>query len=97
MGSREISRFPNALVLIFGLIVAAQLATYVLPAGVFERDGRQVIEGTYRTVEVAPLPAFTFLTAIPTGLAEAADIIFFVLIVGGVFGAGYGFFCASGG
>ena len=86
MGSREISRFPNALVLIFGLIVAAQLATYVLPAGVFERDGRQVIEGTYRTVEVAPLPAFTFLTAIPTGLAEAADIIFFVLIVGGVFG-----------
>ena len=57
MGSREISRFPNALVLIFGLIVAAQLATYVLPAGGFERDGRQGIEGTYRTVEVAPLPA----------------------------------------
>ncbi len=86
MGARDTSRFPDALVLIFGLIIVAQLATYVLPAGVFERDGRQVIGGTYRTVEAAPLPAFTFLTAVPRGLAEAADIIFFVLIVGGVFG-----------
>ena len=80
------SRFPDALVLIFGLILAAQLATYVLPAGEFEREGRQVVRGTYHAVEAAPLPIFTFLTAVPAGLADAADIIFFILIVGGVFG-----------
>ena len=80
------SRFPDALVLIFGLIVAAQLATYVLPAGEFEREGRQVVRGTYHAVAAAPLPIFTFLTAVPAGLADAADIIFFILIVGGVFG-----------
>ena len=80
------SRFPDPLVLIFGLILAAQLATYVLPAGAFDRDGRQVVRGTYHAVEAEPLPVFTFLTAIPAGLADAADIIFFILIVGGVFG-----------
>ena len=40
-------RFPDSLVLLFGLVVLAQLATYVLPAGEFERDGRRVISGTY--------------------------------------------------
>ena len=79
-------RFPDALVLIGGLILLAQAATCVLPAGEFEREGRQVIRGTYRAVEAEPLPLFTFLTAVPAGLADAADIIFFILIVGGVFG-----------
>ena len=76
--------FPDSLVLLFGLIVAAQLATYVLPAGEFERDGRQVVPGSYHAVDAVPLPAETFLTAIPSGLAAAQDIIFFVFIVGGV-------------
>ena len=76
--------FPDSLVLLFALIVLAQLATYVLPAGEFEREGRLVVEGSYRAVDAEPLPAFTFLTAIPAGLAEAQDVIFFVFIVGGV-------------
>ena len=86
MTAPRLSRFPDSLVLIFGLILLAQVATYVLPAGEFERDGRQVVGGTYHTVAAEPLPVFTFLTAVPVGLADAADIIFFILIVGGVFG-----------
>ena len=85
-GKTRPSRFPDSLVLIFGLILVAQVATYVLPAGEFEREGRQVVRGTYHAVEAEPLPVFTFLTAVPAGLADAADIIFFILIVGGVFG-----------
>ena len=77
-------KFPDSLVLLFVLIVLAQVATYVLPAGEFERDGRQVIPGTYRTVQADRLPLQTFLTAIPAGLAAAQDIIFFVFVVGGV-------------
>ena len=73
-------RFPDSLVLIFGLILLAQLATYVLPAGEFEREGRQVIPGTYRAVEAAPIAPLTFLTAIPVGLIDAADIIIFILV-----------------
>jgi len=56
----------------------------VLPAGEFERQGRQVVPGTYQLVDAEPLPVLAFLTAIPKGLAEAQDIVFFVFIVGGV-------------
>ena len=80
----RLRRVPDSLVLIFGLIVLAQLASYLLPPGEYARDGRQVVEGTYHAVEADPLPPFTFLTAIPKGMAEAQDIIFFVFVVGGV-------------
>ena len=79
-------RFPDSLVLLFALIVLAQLATYILPAGEFERDGRQVVPGTYQPVDAEPLNPLRFLTAIPEGFAAAQDIIFFVFIVGGVIG-----------
>ena len=87
MSARLRSRsFPDSLVLLFALIVAAQLVTYLLPAGEFDRDGRQVVPGTYHSVDADPLPPLTFLTAIPEGLAAAQDIIFFVLVIGGVIG-----------
>lgn len=124
------SRFPDSLVLIFAMIVLAQLASALLPAGVYDRSpnavttvapesvtapagslvsvgaeqiavieemlvvlpegtiratpGRKVVPGSYHFVEAAPLPWHTFLTAIPKGMEKAADIIFFVFIVGGV-------------
>ncbi|KAA3614316.1 MAG: YfcC family protein [Planctomycetota bacterium] len=80
------SRFPHPLVLIFVMIVVAQIATYFLPAGEFERDGRKVLQGTYHLVEAKPLPAFSFLLLIPKGLQAGAEIIFFVFVVGGVIG-----------
>ena len=79
-------RVPDALVLIFALIVFAQLAGYMLPAGEFERDGRRVVPGTWRAVDAEPLPPLAFLTSIPAGLAAAQDIIFFVFIAGGIIG-----------
>lgn len=84
--ARRLFRPPDPLVLLFLLIVAAQLATYVLPAGEFDRDGRQVVPGSYHRVDAEALPVHTFLTAIPAGLAEAQQIIFFVFIIGGVVG-----------
>lgn len=123
--------FPDSLVLIFGFIVFAQVLTYVIPAGEFDRvpvprptdtatrvtlprdrgiltdqgdelleegnrtivlppgtyeevPGRMVIQGSYHPVDADPLPWHASLTRIPAGLAAAADIIFFVFIVGGV-------------
>ncbi|HUP64893.1 MAG TPA: YfcC family protein [Thermoanaerobaculia bacterium] len=125
------SLFPDSLVLIFAMIVIAQIATYMLPAGEYEREsniqaaesaevvtipeggvlatgdgrtiaiggdrtvilpsgtersvaGRKVKDGTYHHVDAEPLPWHAFLTRIPIGMEKAADIIFFVLIVGGV-------------
>jgi uncharacterized ion transporter superfamily protein YfcC len=80
------SLFPESLVLIFAMILAAQLLGYMLPPGEFEREGRRVIPGTFHPVQAQPLPWHSFLTKIPKGLEEGAEIIFFVFIVGGVIG-----------
>ncbi len=85
------SRFPDSLVLIFAMIVVAQLLTYVLPAGAFAReevDGRaRVVPGTFEHVEDAdPAAPLASLMAIPKGLEEGADIIFLVFVVGGAIG-----------
>ena len=86
MTSTNGNRFPEALVLIFAMIVAAQVLTYVLPAGEYDREGRQVLAGTYHDVEAAPLPWHAALTKVPKGLEAAAEIIFFVFLVGGAIG-----------
>ena len=85
----RIFRVPHTLVLLFGMMVLALVATWILPAGQFEtvtlEDGRSaVLPGTYATVEDAPrLMPWELLTVVPRALADAQDIIFFVLIVGG--------------
>lgn len=81
------NRFPDSLVLIFAMIVLAQILSYFLPAGEFQREGRKVIPGSYQVIEGAPsLPWHSFLTKIPKGLEEGAEIIFFVFLIGGVIG-----------
>jgi len=84
------SRFPHSLVLIFAMIVIAQLATYVLQPGEFQlaadpvSQRMMVVPGTFAPVEAERLPLLSFLTLIPKGMEAGADIIFFVFIVGGV-------------
>jgi uncharacterized ion transporter superfamily protein YfcC len=82
---------PHTLVLLFGMVVAALLLTYALPAGTFDRveneAGRmQVVPGSFeRTPEVAPLSPLAIFTAIPKGFSAAHEVIFFVFIIGGAF------------
>ena len=87
------TRFPDSLVLIFGIIFAAQLLSYVLPHGEYNRvpvpdsDRTMVEDGTYHHIaadDAVTLPPWAFLKALPKGLAEAQDIIFLVFLVGGV-------------
>jgi uncharacterized ion transporter superfamily protein YfcC len=78
-------------VLLFGMIVLAQILTYVLPSGTFEReehDGHEVVVAdSYHRIEDAPRLAWYHLfMAIPRGFAAAEGIIFFVFIIGGAFG-----------
>ncbi|MCF6442499.1 TIGR00366 family protein [Pseudoalteromonas luteoviolacea] len=83
-------KVPHTLVLLLGMMVVALLATWVVPQGFFEtsvtESGRQVvIAGTYQEVEQKEyLTPWDLLTAIPKAFAQAQDVIFFVLIVGGV-------------
>ena len=84
----------DSLALIFSFIIIAQLMSYVISQGTFERtpfpdnpDRMMVVPGTYTPVspeDAISLPAWHFLIAITKGLASAQDIIFLIFIVGGV-------------
>ncbi|MEX2123853.1 MAG: TIGR00366 family protein [Woeseia sp.] len=84
-------KLPHTLVILFSMVVLAQVMTYVIPAGSFERveseSGRmQVVPGTFRlTPEAASVSPFVVLTAIPRGFSGAHEIIFFVFFIGGLF------------
>ena len=87
------SRFkvPHTLVILFGMVVLAQVVSYVLPAGEFDRvendAGRlQVVPGSFHLTPDAPsVSPLASLTAIPRGLSGAHEIIFFVFLIGGAF------------
>ncbi|TDI50882.1 MAG: YfcC family protein, partial [Acidobacteria bacterium] len=90
--SKSRFRVPHTLVLIFGMILAAQVLTYVLPQGEFEHVAidehrYKIVPGTYETLDEAQkLAPWATLTAIPKGFEGAQGIIFFVFIIGGAFG-----------
>jgi len=106
-------RIPHVFVLLAGVILVCSLATFVVPAGHYDRVTREVgghertllVPGTYEHLDkhvtlqgvllgqgetpagkARPVGLHGFLTAIPRGLEKQADIIFFIFIVGGVFG-----------
>jgi uncharacterized ion transporter superfamily protein YfcC len=84
----------DSLVLIFTFIIVAQLMSYLITQGTFERvpfpdnpNRMMVVAGTYEPVssdDQVTLPAWHFLVGITKGLADAQDIIFLIFIVGGV-------------
>ena len=82
------SRFkvPHTLVILFGMVVLAQILSYALPAGEFDRvenaAGRlQVVPGSFHFTPDAPaVSPLASLTAIPRGLSGAHEIIFFVFL-----------------
>ncbi|HET7232716.1 MAG TPA: hypothetical protein VFJ16_22080 [Longimicrobium sp.] len=84
-------RFPHPLILLVAGVLLAALLTWILPAGEYTRthdpvtDRDVVVAGTYHTVAAAPVGPFDALVAIPQGMVEAADVIFFVFLVGGAF------------
>lgn len=81
---------PHTLVLLFLIMILAWVLTLVLPAGSFttirtESGSELVVPGSYRAAEQNKwLSPLVLLTSIPLGLAKAQDVIFFVLLIGGV-------------
>lgn len=88
---RKKFQVPHVYVIIFSLIIIAAIATYIVPAGEYERttddEGRTVvIEGTYAHVESTPVGFLEIFQSLHQGMVNAAGIIFFIFIIGGAFG-----------
>lgn len=84
-------RIAHPLVLLTGCVLVAAASSYVLPAGELDRrfdeaTGRNVVvAGTYHQVEPSPVGLFDAMIALPIGMAERADVIFLVFLIGGAF------------
>lgn len=80
---------PHVYVLLIGLMLLCSILSYVIPAGQYDMvlvDGREIVDSqTYHAVEQTPVTLMQFLSAIPRGMQQAAQIIFFIFIVGGAF------------
>ena len=79
----------NVFVLLFCVLVVAAALSYILPAGEYQRtlvNGRDVVvPNTYKLVSSSPVGFFGVFASIHQGLVDAGPIIFYVLIIGGMF------------
>ena len=81
-------RIPHTFTIVFALIVLSAVLTWVVPAGEFMRqtvDGREVVvNGSFHRVDSAP-QTWQIFSALFNGFVDKADIIVFILMVGGAF------------
>lgn len=85
-------KMPHTLVLLIALMGVALVTTWILPSGQFDMQATEeglpvVVPGTFSVVDDAPLLSpWDLLVAIPRAMVAAADVIFFVFLIGGVMG-----------
>ena len=81
---------PSTLTIIFLLIIVMAVLTWIVPSGSFEREDIEgkmvVVAGTYEKVSSNPQGITEVFTAPINGFIDAAEVVGFVLIVGGAFG-----------
>ena len=84
-------RLPHPIILLLACLAVAAAASWVVPAGQYERRNDPalhrtlVVPGTFHAVERSPLGPMEAAVAIPKGLADAASVVFLVFLVGGAF------------
>jgi uncharacterized ion transporter superfamily protein YfcC len=84
-----IKKLPDTLVIIFFILIVFTLLTWIIPAGNYDRvlvNGREVIDpDTFSYSEQNPQGLFDLLKAPIEGFQSSAQIIAFILLVGGAF------------
>src|SRR5699024_6029133 len=87
-GFKKIFTMPDAFIIIFGIVLLATIATYIIPAGEYERetvDGiTQAVPNSYTASESNPANLMDLFSSVPVGMVESANIIFLIFIIGGV-------------
>lgn len=83
-------QIPHIYVILLTMIILVALCTLIIPAGEYDRiagpEGREVIKpDSYRQVDSTPINLLQVMMAIPKGLLDAGEVVFFTLIIGGMF------------
>jgi uncharacterized ion transporter superfamily protein YfcC len=85
-------KVPHTFIIVFGFVIAAALLTWIIPGGEFERESivvngqeREVIvENSFHFIENQP-QTWQVFSSLFDGFVDKADIIVFILIIGGAF------------
>lgn len=83
-------KVPHVYVILLIFMAVSIILTYIIPAGQYDMiknsDGREVVDpNSFQYIKSTSLGVFDFLKAVPKGMVETAEIIFFIFIVGGAF------------
>lgn len=84
-------KFPNALVIMLGVILLAWVLTFVIPAGTYQRlpdsdTGRTaVVAGSFARADAEMLTVLDLFRAVPEGLIDQASLIALIFLLGGGF------------
>ena len=81
---------PHIYVILFVFSAVAAILTHLIPSGQYDRvlgpEGRTTIDATsYHLIEQTPVGIINFMTAVPRGLIDAGEVVFFTFIIGGMF------------
>lgn len=87
-----LKKIPHTYVIVFGIIVVSAMLTWFIPGGSFDRqtvnvngiDRSVVVPGSFHYVERNP-QTWQVFSALFDGFVDKAEIIVFVLIIGGAF------------
>ena len=79
-------RMPTAYTILLLLLVLVAAATWIIPAGSYDRAGETPVAGTYHAVEQQPQGAGDVILASFQGFYDAVDVALFILMVGGFLG-----------
>ena len=80
---------PSPIIIIFFILILTAIATYIVPAGVFDRvkdasSGRMVVDpNTFHFIAKHPASFFDVFKAVPRGVKSASSIVGFLMIIGG--------------
>ncbi|MDF0715741.1 Na+/H+ antiporter NhaC family protein [Muricauda sp. 334s03] len=84
-------KFPNAFVILLGVILLAWILTYIVPQGSYERvvgaetGVTRVVNDSYQQINTESPSIFDLLISIPKGIAGRAELIVLILLIGGCF------------
>ncbi len=84
-------KFPNALVIMLGVILLAWILTFLIPKGTYQRitnpetEQTVVVGGSYAPAQGESLSWFDLFLSVPEGIISRAGLIALILLVGGSF------------
>lgn len=84
-------KYPNALVIMIGIIFLAAISTHIIPQGKYQRifsentNTTEVVPNSYTPIKAPSVSIADTFIAIPEGIINRADVIALIFLIGGSF------------